>query len=224
MAVISRKRTYFEQLQAYVEQYRSEGNAWPASSRALARWMIETGRWETGKKSLVDLCAKEISRALREEYHTDPQGRRVRTKHAAKVPARKDDADQLVMWDDLRTASRAFMERAFKGRRKQIVDDCVQLKTDMDSYNENVNTEAPIQTIFDFTDDLAEQAAAPAVREPKIVVVLPDPLAALAAADVATAPTSPVRAPRRRLKNDKMPTHIDLPVRPEQGSNLPLHG
>lgn len=38
--------------------------------------------------------------------------------------------------------------------------DCVRLKIDVDSYNENANKGAPIQMIFDFTDDLAERDAA----------------------------------------------------------------
>ena len=48
------------------------------------------------------------------------------------------------------------MEVAFQQRRQQIVGDCRQLKTDVDSYNENGDLSQPIQMIFDFTEDLAE--------------------------------------------------------------------
>ena len=48
------------------------------------------------------------------------------------------------------------MEVAFQQRRQQIVMDCLQLKTDVDSYNENRKPESPIQMVFDFTDDLTE--------------------------------------------------------------------
>jgi hypothetical protein len=48
------------------------------------------------------------------------------------------------------------MERAFAQRRKQIVGDCAQLKTDVDHYNEAHSDEQPIQMVFDFRDDLAE--------------------------------------------------------------------
>jgi len=51
------------------------------------------------------------------------------------------------------------MEVAFQQRRHQIVADCKQLRTDVDSYNENANPGEPIQMIFDFTYDLAEIAA-----------------------------------------------------------------
>ncbi len=56
------------------------------------------------------------------------------------------------------------MEVAFQQRRQQIVGDCRQLKTDVDSYNENANSEQPIQMVFDFTDDLAELDALKALR------------------------------------------------------------
>jgi len=48
------------------------------------------------------------------------------------------------------------MEVAFQQRRNQIVADCLQLKKDVDSYNENRQPVSPIQMIFDFTEDLTE--------------------------------------------------------------------
>jgi hypothetical protein len=47
----------------------------------------------------------------------------------------------------------------FQQRRQQIVRDCRQLKTDVDSYNENKTPRAPIQMVFDFTEDLRELEA-----------------------------------------------------------------
>lgn len=51
------------------------------------------------------------------------------------------------------------MERAFGQRRKQIVGDCVQLRTDVDVYNDKHVGEAPINLVLDFTDDVAETLA-----------------------------------------------------------------
>lgn len=99
------------------------------------------------------MCANDLARAMREEYRTDPQGRRVRTKHAAKLV---EGDEQPTLWADMRTAPRIFMERAFAQRRGNIVGDCLQLKTDVDSYNDNVNTESLIQLLLDFRDDVAE--------------------------------------------------------------------
>jgi hypothetical protein len=36
-------------------------------------------------------------------------------------------------------------------------------RTDVDSYNDNQNTEEPIQLVLDFTDDMAEYEALKAV-------------------------------------------------------------
>jgi hypothetical protein len=100
----------------------------------------------------VTQLAEQLSRAMREEYIVDEQGRTVRAKHAARYK-------QSVLWEDIRTAPREHMEIAFQQRRQQIVGDCRQLKTDADSFNDNSNPGLPIQMVFDFTDDLAELEA-----------------------------------------------------------------
>ncbi len=146
--------TYGEHMQQIVSRYVGAGQPWPATSRQIARWAIREGLWEPQPSSLVAQCATELARAMREEYTVDPQGRAVRTKHAATVLR---DGVQLTLWADIRTADREHMRIAFQQRRQQILGDCRQLKLDADSYNENVGTtQAPIQIVFDFRDDLAE--------------------------------------------------------------------
>lgn len=145
--------TYNEQLQAIVNQYREGGHAWPATARAIAAWAIGDELWLPQRSTLVSQCAELLSQAMREEYITDPQGRKVRAKHAARM---KREDEQLVLWEDIRTAAPEHMQIAFQQRRQQIVGDCRQLKTDVDSYNENTSRSAPIQLVLDFTDDVAE--------------------------------------------------------------------
>ncbi|NQW24688.1 MAG: hypothetical protein HQ475_14760 [SAR202 cluster bacterium] len=149
--------SFTRQLQSIVILYRSDGKSWPATSRELAAWAIANGHWQARRSDLISQCADQISRALREEYITDPQGRRVRTKHPARI---EKEGEQLVLWDDIRTASRGHMSIAFQQRRQQIVGDCNQLKSDVDSFNDNRNSLDPIQMRFDFTMDLQELAAA----------------------------------------------------------------
>ena len=148
--------SFAEQLQRIVRSYRENGQPWPASSRAIAAWAISQNLWRPQPAALISQCAVQISRALREEYITDPQGRRVRTKHSARV---EEGGEQLVLWDDIRTASRRHMRIAFQQRRQQIVGDCYQLKMDADSFNENRSPLHPIQISFDFTRDLEELLA-----------------------------------------------------------------
>lgn len=74
----------------------------------------------------------------------------------------RDEGAQSYMslWDDIRTASVDHMQLSFQQRRQQIVGDCHQLETDVDSFNDNSNPDRPIQTMFDFRADLAELKAA----------------------------------------------------------------
>jgi hypothetical protein len=107
---------------------------------------------------LVSLCARDIGRAMRKEKHLDPQGRTVRTMHAARCSRTHDDGTevQLVLWDDIRSANREHMEIAFQQRRNRLLSGCSQLKTDVDSFNENNAPDRPIQMVLDFTKDLQE--------------------------------------------------------------------
>jgi hypothetical protein len=145
--------TYNEQMQRIVQKYRETGEAWPATSHQIAAWAIRNGQWEAYRATMIDICADHLARAMREEYIKDPQGRTVRAKHAARI---EKDGEQLVLWADIRTASREHMVVAFQQRRRQIVGDCRQLKADVDSYNDNRNPGEPIQMIFNFTFDLEE--------------------------------------------------------------------
>jgi hypothetical protein len=145
--------TYTEQLQRIVQEYRAADQPWPATAHDMATWAIAQGKWHPQRGAMIKKCAEELSAAMREEYFTDPQGRRVRVKHVARYG---DGQSQIPLWEDIRTATRKHMEIAFQQRRQQILGDCRQLKTDVDSYNDNFSSVNPIQMIFDFTDDLAE--------------------------------------------------------------------
>jgi hypothetical protein len=149
--------TYHENLQGIVRAYQDAGERWPASSKDIAAWAINNGLWKPKPSSIISQCANHISEALRDEYITDPQGRRVRAKHVATV---LEYGETRRLWGDIRTAPRQHMQLAFQQRRQQIVGDCKQLKVDVDSYNENANPEKSIQMIFDFTRDLREFEAA----------------------------------------------------------------
>jgi hypothetical protein len=144
---------YTEQLQRIVKQYQDAGQPWPASARQMAAWAIRNRLWEPQQSAMITRCAEELARAMREEYIRDPQGRSVRAKHAARI---ERDGEQYAFWADIRSATKQHMEIAFQQRRLQVLGECRQLKTDVDSYNENRNQGAPIQMIFDFTLDLQE--------------------------------------------------------------------
>lgn len=88
-------------------------------------------------------------------YHRDPQGRNVRTFHAVSQPS--GQGRQRVFWADMRDAPAKHMEQAFRQRRNLIVGECLQLKKDVDSYNDNNLNSVEIQMIFDLSEDIAER-------------------------------------------------------------------
>jgi hypothetical protein len=149
--------TYAKQMQKIVDEYRHAGEPWPTTAKAIADWAILTRRWELPASAVRRRCADDIAAAMREEYMTDPKGRRVRLLHPA--PLIHDGAKEMF-WDDIRTAPREHMLVSFQHRRQGIVGDCRQMKVDVESYNGAHAGEEPIQIVFDFTMDLAELEAA----------------------------------------------------------------
>jgi hypothetical protein len=148
---------YTKQMQQLVESYRREGGTWPASTREMAVWAIESGRWDMPTSAVVKKCAEDLADAMREEYLIDAKGRHVRRLHPAKT---KVSGEQITIWDDILTAPRSHMQLSFGQRRRSIVGDCKQLKIDVDSYNDGHVKEAPIEVDWDFTMDLLEIEAA----------------------------------------------------------------
>lgn len=151
-------RTKAEFYQEIVSMYRDAGEEWPASTKMLAAWAYRRKLCEPPRRNVIDMIASDFADAMREEFTTDPQGRRVRTKHAVRELRELPDGthEQLVFWVDINDATPQQMQLAFQQRRMQVLGDCRHLKTDVDSYNDNNRNGARIQMVFDFTDDLAE--------------------------------------------------------------------
>ncbi|WP_142847256.1 hypothetical protein [Telmatospirillum sp. J64-1] len=145
--------TYTEQMQKIWRLYEEDGQPLPATARDVAAWAVRNKLWVPQPADVIAQCAEDLSRALREEYHKDKRGRRVRSKHAVRV---NQGGKQITLWADMKTAPRKHMEMAFSQRRQQIVGDCVQLSRDVASYNEEHADQQPIQLVLDFTDDVRE--------------------------------------------------------------------
>jgi hypothetical protein len=152
------RKTKAEFLWYIADKYRAAGERWPATSKDIAAWAIRGKLWAPHPRGLIEQCAHEIAAAMREEMFIDSQGRRVRKKHAIRdlreLPSGKQE--QLVLWVDISDATGEQMLKAFQYRRRLVLGDCAQPKTDVDSYNENNRHNAFIEMCFDFTEDLAE--------------------------------------------------------------------
>lgn len=136
------------------QAYTAAGGEWPATATDLAAFAVNQGYWQPGRGDAIKQCAEQLTHAMRLVMHTDPQGRKVRTKHVVGKELRNGVLAGL--WDDVRTMSRQHMALAVQTRRNGIVHDCRRLKTDVDSYNENVNIGKPILLSLNFEFDVEE--------------------------------------------------------------------
>lgn len=150
--------SYHDNIIRIVEEYRRL-NPGEFTTRDAAAWAIRHGKLAPQHKEVVNLVASDIGAALRSQYFTDAEGRRVRRKHSI-TEQWVDEAGektQMTLWEDIETANPQFMQRSFSQRRRAVVNDCWQLKQDVDSYNQYFNNASPIQILFDFTDDMADR-------------------------------------------------------------------
>ncbi|MBI1953320.1 MAG: hypothetical protein HYS41_04270 [Candidatus Omnitrophica bacterium] len=140
-------------MQDIFKQYEETVTHEPTNLRVVGVWAMEQGLWQPHRADIISQFADDMARALREEYRTDEDGRRYRSKHAVRTSA---GGIQRSFWADIDTAPRSHIEKAFAQRRQQIIGDCYQLKMDVDHYNQKNHSEQPIQMVFDFTTDLKE--------------------------------------------------------------------
>jgi hypothetical protein len=144
-----------EQLQAIVEDYRAAGQPWPATAEKMAEWAVAHDRYQLTRGMAVSQCKERIAKAMRMEHVVDEKGRSVRRYYAARM--RIADGRQTTLWNDW-DAPPAFMAVAVANRRNQILGECRQLNTDVESYNDRKKPEKAIQVSFNFTADLEELA------------------------------------------------------------------
>lgn len=143
-----------ERMQRAWRLYEEANNQAPASAREVAEWAVEQGILSPPRVDPISLLADDMAKALREEYATDAYGRRYRVNHAVRYTR---GAAQHTMWAKLENAERPYMQRAFHQRREQIVGDCVQLRIDVDAYNDLSSRKNPIPLLLDFTEDVEER-------------------------------------------------------------------
>lgn len=149
--------TKTEQLQQIWHNYDVQKEHRPTSAREAVEWAVDAGLLELPDIDPYDVLAGQMSTALRDEYKTDDRGRRYRVNHAVRVTK---GGVQYTFWAVMGFAPHDHMERAFTQRREQIIGDNLQLKTDVDVYNDmNKGKRPEIQLVLDYTDDIKEREA-----------------------------------------------------------------
>ena len=149
-----------EQLQGLIQLYKAEAGVKAFDVDKIADWAIARGVSMPRPKSARDLFAAQLSDAARAEYRVDPKtGLSYRANHALR--GRSNDGRQYTLWVDIEDATRPQMLYSLSSRRQQMVGDAVHLKIDELVWNDKHSTEAPIQLVMDFTDDVEERLNSP---------------------------------------------------------------
>lgn len=125
-----------QDLQKLIRLYREEtGNA-EIDLHEVARFALRKG-WPMPKpKSPLDMLAKQIRDAARQDVRKDKRsGRPYRAYHA--VPAQDEKGQTAFYWVDMDDPATTFsnMRKSMVRRREQMVDDGVQLSLDLDHWN-----------------------------------------------------------------------------------------
>ncbi len=149
--------TKTEKLQQAWHRYDSDNEHAPTSTRQATEWAVAAGLIELPEIDPYDVLADQMAQALRAEIATDDKGRRFRVNHAIRI---SKSGVQYTFWGTLGYSPHEHMEKAFGQRRDQIIGDCVQLKTDVDVYNDMNRGKRPeIQLVLNFVEDVAEREA-----------------------------------------------------------------
>lgn len=149
---------YKEQLRKLWKQYREEVGTDPVDLQTVAAWAIDKGLWSPRPADLNASLANDLAQALREVKRTDKSGREYR----ANIPVRhKTKTGQtLFEWADIDDAPRQHVEKNIQQERRSIASNCFALAMKIEHYNEAHPDEEPLQTIFDFEEDVEEMKIA----------------------------------------------------------------
>jgi hypothetical protein len=114
---------------------------------------------EPTKQEAIDILTRHVSRAMRGQFTIDPDGRKVRQKHAVRRNIENSGGGVMLQtfWQDMDLASPQFMYESFQQRRGTLADGAWQLDQDVTSYNKFHNKGAPLQIMLDFRDDVEER-------------------------------------------------------------------
>ena len=150
--------SFEKQLLKFIDEYReiNDGEMMP---REIAGWLLQEKKCKPTKQEEIDILTRHVSRAMRGQFTIDPDGRKVRQKHAVRRQIENTDGSftQQTFWHDIDLASPQFMYESFQQRRGSLADGAWQLDQDVTSYNKFHNKGAPLQIMLDFRDDVEER-------------------------------------------------------------------
>jgi len=152
-------RRYMAYLLEQYQKAHSDEDPALVEPHLVARWAIQKGIYNRPPIDPEERLRRELSRYLKTEYITDPQGRHVRKHHAVIYSVQTPDGmKRRSKWWELFTTHAKEIQAALQLRRRMALADVVQLNIDFDSYNENNVLGETLEPMdFNFNEDLKEK-------------------------------------------------------------------
>jgi hypothetical protein len=142
-----------KQLQKIIALYRVMTGETELDPKKMAEFAIKNGVELPTPKNPLELLAREISVAAREELRRDEKTKRpYRAYHS--LPIEHPDKQVSFVFVDIDDATRPQMHRSLTKRREQMVGDAVHLIYDADRWNSQNPDLEPIQMAMDFGPDV----------------------------------------------------------------------
>lgn len=142
-----------KQLQKIIALYRIKTGETELDPKKMAEFAVKNGIELPIPKNPLEMLAREISVAAREELRRDEKTRRpYRAYHS--LPIEHADGQVSFVFVDIEDATRAQMHRSLTKRREQMVGDAVHLVYDADRWNSQHPDLEPIQMALDFGPDV----------------------------------------------------------------------
>lgn len=142
-----------KQLQKIIALYRAKTGETELDPKKMAEFALKNGIDLPKPKEPLELLAREISVAAREELRRDEQTKRpYRAYHS--LPIEHADGQVSFVFVDIEDATRPQMHRSLTKRREQMVGDAVHLTYDADRWNSQHPDLEPIQMALDFGPDV----------------------------------------------------------------------
>jgi hypothetical protein len=142
-----------KQLQKIIALYRAVTGETELDPKKMAEFALKNGVDLPRPKDPLELLAREISVAAREELRRDEKTTRpYRAYHS--LPIEHPDGQVSFVFVDIEDATRPQMHRSLTKRREQMVGDAVHLIYDAERWNSQHPDLEPIQMALDFGPDV----------------------------------------------------------------------
>lgn len=118
-----------------MEEWLVENNQDKVDADAASDWAVETGRYQRKPISEKEMCKQDMLKVLQKARHTDPQGRKVKTRYSLKFVG--EQRVLKVIYLDVRTAKPSEMHESFTQHFDRLGNGVHRHATDVSSYNDN---------------------------------------------------------------------------------------